>query len=163
MNRYTSTARLHGGYVDAPIGYRRTGEYTFEPLCAPDEGTWQLRRTMGSSAYAPLEYGCFKVACGDGRVEEGEACDDGDTTNEGWCSFDCQFEIAFCGDGHVSPSEVCDEGEANRDTYSVNQTCHSSCQGYAPHCGDGVVQQSQGEMCDPGAASSDSCSADCTL
>ena len=82
--------------IDAPIGYRRTGEHTFEPLCALDEGTWQVRRAMGAPAYAPLEYGCFKVVCGDGRVEEGEVCDDG-TTDEGWCSADCQVETALWG------------------------------------------------------------------
>ena len=96
-------------------------------------------------------------------MEEGEVCDDGNTTDEGWCSSDCQVETALCGDGHVSPAEVCDEGEANRETYSVNQTCHSSCQGYAPYCGDGSVNLEAGETCDDGnRLDGDGCNSVCT-
>ena len=161
-NRFTADAVLHAGYVDAPAGHVRTGNYTFESLCRPGEGTWQVRRVVGAPAYAPLSTAALEVTCGDGRVEEGEVCDDGNTTDDGWCSADCQLETAICGDGHVSPSEVCDDGEANRDTYLNTQTCHTSCQGFAPYCGDGIDPAEEGEDCDVGQASSELCSATCT-
>ena len=75
-NRFTADGVIHAGYIDAPAGYKRTGDYTFESLCGPEEGTWQVRRTIDAPPYAPLEHGCFKVTCGDGRVEENEVCDE---------------------------------------------------------------------------------------
>lgn len=45
--------------------------------------------------------------------------------------------------------ELCDtfEGRANRTTWAALRTCNTSCDGWAPYCGDGV-EQSANEACD---------------
>jgi cysteine-rich repeat protein len=46
----------------------------------------------------PSNIGTCLVVCGDGAVEAGEACDDGDTTNGDGCSSTCQIEPgSVCG------------------------------------------------------------------
>jgi len=48
---------------------------------------------------------CF--TCGDGHIEPGEECDDGDLTSGDGCSALCERE---CGDGVVQRPEGCDDG-----------------------------------------------------
>ncbi len=52
--------------------------------------------------------------CGNGQLDPGEGCDDGNTTGGDGCSSSCQSEDgcdgACCGDGHVDPGEDCDDG-----------------------------------------------------
>ncbi|MBI5505216.1 MAG: DUF4215 domain-containing protein [Deltaproteobacteria bacterium] len=57
--------------------------------------------------------GCIGIPppqCGNGRVEEQEACDDGNTVNTDACTNTCR--VAICGDGIVQPGlgETCDDG-----------------------------------------------------
>ncbi len=50
--------------------------------------------------------------CGDGSVDEGEECDDGDANGVGAaCNPDCTENV--CGDGVESPFEECDIGDEN--------------------------------------------------
>mgnify|MGYP002855302948 CR=1 FL=1 len=44
--------------------------------------------------------------CGDGIVSEGEACDDGNESDEDQCTSSCQ--VARCGDGFLQAGEDCD-------------------------------------------------------
>ena len=52
------------------------------------------------------------VSCGNGTLEGGEQCDDGNTTVCDGCSDTCQTETGpvCCGDGMVEPPETCDDG-----------------------------------------------------
>ncbi len=50
-----------------------------------------------------------------------------------------------CGDGIATITEECDNG-VNNGSYG---TCKSDCT-FAPRCGDGAIQASQGEFCDDG-------------
>ena len=50
-------------------------------------------------------------------------------------------------------AEVCDEGGSNTDDYKSSQTCNTSCDGYAPYCGDGITNGA--EVCDDGDGNSD--------
>lgn len=89
--------------------------------------------------------------CGNGYREDGEQCDDGNTSNGDGCSSTCQVEPR-CGDGSVNqPSEQCDPPNGS--------TCSSSCQiiDTGPVCGNGSVES--GEECDPpnGTTCSSSC------
>ncbi|MGC3998496.1 MAG: putative Ig domain-containing protein [Anaeromyxobacter sp.] len=93
--------------------------------------------------------------CGDGSVDAGEACDDGNTVANDGCNATCQAEV--CGDGVVQPGigEQCDDGNA-----ILGDGCTRTC--IAEVCGDGVIQPALGEQCDDGnAAANDGCGATC--
>lgn len=80
--------------------------------------------------------------CGDGAVDAGEACDDGNTTSCDGCSATCDLES--CGDGTLcaGTGEQCDDGNT-----AGCDGCSPTCQ--TEFCGDGVVCPSEGESCDP--------------
>ncbi len=90
--------------------------------------------------------------CGDGIVDRGEQCDDGNAVNTDACRNDCT--LPYCGDGIVDMGEQCDDGNA------VNtDACRNDCT--LPYCGDGIVDM--GEECDDGNANNDDgCKNDCT-
>ena len=50
---------------------------------------------------------CILLTCGNGQVDPGEACDDGNTRSGDGCPADC---TPPCGDGVLDPSEACDDG-----------------------------------------------------
>jgi len=82
---------------------------------------------------------CARVsACGNGRIEAGEDCDDGNQEDGDGCSRLCRLEAGYtC----ATPGIPCKP---------------------APRCGDGVVESSVGEVCDDGnQKDGDGCSADC--
>ena len=56
---------------------------------------------------------CILARCGDGVLDSGEACDDGNGASCDGCSGDCQLEPGgICGDGVLDAScgEACDDG-----------------------------------------------------
>ncbi len=58
---------------------------------------------------------CRPAACGDGVIDTGEGCDDGNTSGCDGCDADCQPEVGFtCGDGMTLAAcgESCDDGNA---------------------------------------------------
>ncbi|PKN54244.1 MAG: hypothetical protein CVU56_27610, partial [Deltaproteobacteria bacterium HGW-Deltaproteobacteria-14] len=110
---------------------------------------------------------CFNpevTLCGNGEVDQGEQCDDGNLDNHDGCNWDCKD--ARCGDGFVDGAEVCDDGNV------VNgDGCSADCASEEV-CGDGYVngythKDAQGaqvapEQCDDGVGDSATCNADCT-
>ena len=63
------------------------------------------------------------VGCGDGVLDAGEECDDGEANSDSEvdaCRTSCVS--AHCGDGVVDSSESCDDGDA-----SAMDGCSSSC------------------------------------
>ncbi len=99
-------------------------------------------------------------ACGNGRIDKNEECDDGNTTSCDGCSASCKREIgALCGDGIVNAAcgEECDDGAANS---NAPDACRPTCR--LARCGDGV--QDTAEQCDDGnTVSCDGCSASCGI
>jgi cysteine-rich repeat protein len=90
--------------------------------------------------------------CGDGALDEGEECDNGDNNGAepDACRIDCT--LARCGDGVVDSSEACDPGD------EPNGECRADCN--IPECGDGVLDE--GEQCDDGnVIDTDGCSNAC--
>jgi cysteine-rich repeat protein len=62
-----------------------------------------------------------QTRCGNGRLEAGEGCDDGNTGNHDVCTNAC--EPARCGDGFVQPGvEQCDAGNT-----ANTPGCHRDC------------------------------------
>jgi cysteine-rich repeat protein len=61
------------------------------------------------------------IACGDGRLDPGEECDDGNTRDDDACLSSCQR--ARCGDGVVrAVAEMCDDGNLD-----PRDGCSTSC------------------------------------
>ena len=90
--------------------------------------------------------------CGNGAIESGEQCDDGNTANTDACTTTCQN--AICGDSIVRAGvEQCDDGNT-----SDTDAC-LSCQNAA--CGDGQVQAGVEQCDDNNADNNDGCSSSC--
>ncbi len=123
--------------------------------------------------------------CGNGILEDGELCDDGNSRPGDGCSGLCRKDPNYtcptpgqpcipdpiCGDGKLSSTEACEDGNT-RDGDGCSSTCQleASCGdagadadcGAVPVCGDGML--TSGETCDDGAATSgDGCSASCQI
>lgn len=94
--------------------------------------------------------------CGNGVIDEDEACDGTAETSceelgfdggQAQCSDDCLIDVSACvrvtcGDGILDAGEVCDDGPDN----GAYGACNATCSGPGPHCGDGVL--SGNEACD---------------
>ena len=85
-------------------------------------------------------------SCGNGILEPGEACDDGNNLAGDGCTADCLSD-EVCGNGIVDPGEQCDWSPILCPGVEP-QTCNTSCQ-CVPllRCGNGTLQA--GEQCDP--------------
>ncbi len=92
--------------------------------------------------------------CGDGTLDPGEQCDDGNYIYTDDCT-DCHH--AVCGDGHVwAGVETCDDGNTQD-----CDGCRGDCSRHDDVCGDWI--QECGEECDDGNhIGGDGCAADCT-
>lgn len=81
--------------------------------------------------------------CGDGVIEGGELCDDGNNLPGDGCEPDCTIQgDEKCGNGIVDPWEECDDGNL-----IPGDGCEPTCL-MTPVCGDGIAQS--GEECDDG-------------
>jgi cysteine-rich repeat protein len=102
-------------------------------------------------------------SCGDGTMDEGEECDDGNMADDDGCSANCTDEAPppepFCGDGTMDEGEQCDDGNQADD-----DGCSANCTDEPPppdSCGDGTMDP--GEECDDGnLIDHDGCSSECT-
>jgi len=124
---------------------------------APYRGKLDQVRFYDSALSALEIVNIVPPICGNGVVQSGESCDDGNAISEDGCSASCQVE--FCGDGVLQPGlgEACDDGN-----FVSEDGCSATCQ--PEFCGDSVLQPGLGEVCDDGnMASLDGCSAFCTV
>ena len=98
---------------------------------------------------------CFSDGCGNGIIEPGETCDDGNTFDADGCSADCRSNEQ-CGNDviDVAVGERCDDGNT-----VDGDGCQENCA--LPRCGDLVVDPD--EECDDGnAIAGDGCNPQCT-
>lgn len=103
--------------------------------------------------------------CGNGVLNPGEECDDGNNRNGDGCNRFCHLEYgyAFCGDGklNIALGEQCDDGN----TVS-GDGCSATCKiERGVDCGDGVLNR-ETEQCDNGQNNSDApgqCRENCLL
>lgn len=114
---------------------------------------------------------------GDGLLDEGELCDDGNAVSGDGCSASGTIEagylchvpgrpcslVSLCGNGTVNPGEACDDGNTTQDNNGCTGACDLSL------CGDGTVQSRQWpsfaqETCDDGnRLEGDGCSRLCNV
>src|SRR5262245_60826724 len=80
---------------------------------------------------------CVLPTCGNGRLDPGEPCDDGNNFSCDGCPSDCTQP---CGDGIVDPGETCDDGNT-----TDGDGCSANCQSLES-CGNGTLDP--GEACD---------------
>jgi len=95
--------------------------------------------------------------CGNGIIEAGEACDDGNLVNGDGCENNCTLTGAICGNGIIEAGEACDDGNL------VNgDGCENNCTLTGAICGNGIIEA--GETCDDGnLINGDDCDSNCTL
>jgi cysteine-rich repeat protein len=111
----------------------------------------------GTATEIDLTTGTADPVCGDGVLDPGEGCDDGEANaDDAACTAQCQ--VAECGDGLLRAGvEACDDGAANADDAACTATCTVAT------CGDALVQAGV-EQCDDGNADdADACVAGCKL
>jgi cysteine-rich repeat protein len=127
-----------------------------EQLAACDGLPEDAPCTFAGTAGACMAGVCVGSLCGNGAIDVGELCDDGNRTGGDGCGPSCQLEV--CGNGITDHGEACDDGNtADRDG------CSASCQSDET-CGNSIVDVLVGEECDDGAhLSHDGCSSDCRL
>ncbi len=104
----------------------------------------------GGAAHATLA----GPLCGNGVIDMGETCDDGNADEGDACLSDCQ--PASCGDGFIQRGvEQCDDGNAVQ-----SDGCSTRCT--VGYCGDGILQSQDGEQCDDeNTIDGDGCSSEC--
>jgi cysteine-rich repeat protein len=134
---------------------------------------------------AAVQAVCIVGNCGNGLVDPGEQCDDGNITEGDGCSANCRIEV--CGNGIVDPGEVCDDGntvDGDGCAHDCKSTevcgngikdiheacddgntkdgdgCSANCKS-TEICGNGIVDTAVGEVCDDGGTHSGHCSPDC--
>jgi cysteine-rich repeat protein len=149
------------GMTDA-IGLRRASGNMYG-MCATraNQSTWcwgyngPASLAIGNKSYPEIPVWLPEAdqpLCGDGRVQMGEQCDDGNSVDGDTCRNSCQF--ARCGDGVVNAGvEQCDDGNNNNEDACL-QTCIKAT------CGNGQIDD--GEICDDGnRVSGDRCPSNC--
>ena len=156
------TRLVPGRYRIGPGRRTSAGELDLASLdlsSMSDAGIVRLTAVSLASMATPV---VLPAGCGNGFVDEGEACDGGDNmsaTTPDFCRPGCIAPA--CGDGVKDSAEACDLGSSNSDT--AVDGCRTDCRKAA--CGDGVVDAD--EECDEGANNSavapDSCREGCSL
>ena len=157
-----------GTVTSSPAGISCGSDCTEAYVCGT---TVQLTAaTAGSTTFAGWANGCTGTgicsvivsasttiganftACGNGIVESGEECDDGNAVNTDACTNACRS--ARCGDGIVRTGvEQCDDGNGTN-----GDNCENDCS--LPRCGNGILDI--GEECDDhNNANGDGCEANC--
>lgn len=142
------------GVAEGIVGRRyrglRGGAAGYSPLdmAANYRGFDDPRREAADAGFRLVQL----PTCGNGQIETGEQCDDGNTADADGCSATCQLEI--CGNKIVDAGEACDDGN-----FVSGDGCDANCTFTA--CGNGIV--AGGEQCDDGNdLPGDGCDPNCT-
>ncbi|TVQ97277.1 MAG: DUF4215 domain-containing protein [Deltaproteobacteria bacterium] len=171
------------GDQECDDGNRRDGDGCSR-FCRVEPG-WDCRNTPGQPSECFFR-GVREGDCGNGILEPGEQCDDGNVEDGDGCSSTCRVEpgwrcddsepsvcerIPVCGNGAIEAGQECDDGNtASGDGCDARCRVESgwSCEGEPsvceriPVCGNGVIEADQ--ECDDGnTADGDGCSSTCRV
>jgi cysteine-rich repeat protein len=95
--------------------FEPTGAGPYAYIIAPSDpqaSFWRDDDAAGERCSAGLPNGLVEVSdCGNGRIDPGEECDDGNQVNGDGCQVTCR--LPRCGDGIVDVGEECDDGNAS--------------------------------------------------
>jgi cysteine-rich repeat protein len=149
----------HERFTAFPVPTR--GSFMREIVFDPDQNAWtctsdepDVKEGLGRGKFVKIELPPENAVCGNGIVEAGEECDDGNANDCDACSNRCTL-VTGCGDGIVCGTEECDDGNrTDCDGCSPDCTLESGLR-----CGDGVRNAACGEECDPPSAGR--CDAQC--
>ncbi len=102
-------------------------------LVCPTKGTGYLSPSSTSAVTSALDHfnntgECAEgdePSCGNGVVEPGEQCDDGNQNDHDGCRYDCTLCPPACGNGVLEPGEECDDG---------NQVDNDECSNHCKIC-----------------------------
>lgn len=166
----TLTVQSDGGFTLGAPTTPGTFKFEYRARNRYLPGGWSI----ATLAVAPLP----SATCGNGIVEAGEVCDDGNVVTEtscpggastcSVCNATCTAVVnlpvvgpAICGNGVVEAGEVCDDGNTVNETScpggaTTCTMCNATCTATIPiapvvtpaMCGNGVVEV--GEVCDDG-------------
>jgi len=120
---------------------------TFYPTTVDPAMTSGESTTVGPLDDSGDETGLIETLaeCGDGMLQDGEECDDGELNAETGACLPMTCRLNVCRDGFHNPSqEECDDGNAIN-----SDECSNDCT--IARCGDTIVQASRGETCDQGS------------
>lgn len=147
--------------------------------CACDAGACEAGLECKDDVCVPVV-----AACGDGKVDDGEACDDGNDVETDDCLKGCvaaacgdglvqegvegcddgnkdggdgcspECTLESCGDGKIQGMEVCDDGNDVE-----TDDCLSTC--LAASCGDGAIHEGVEECDDGNKVDTDACPSNC--
>jgi cysteine-rich repeat protein len=177
----TTATACSGGEGLSAIGHIDAGLDLRPDVVAMPDVVAPADRPKGDLATADLAVADSPVStCGNGRIDPGEQCDDGNTASDDGCSRTCQIVdwppvcpqppcfLVVCGDGVLGSSEVCDDGNVTSgdgcadDCQAVEEgwRCPVAGKRCIPLCGDRRLTGS--ENCDDGnVANGDGCSSTC--
>ncbi|MDH5716467.1 MAG: DUF4215 domain-containing protein [Spirochaetia bacterium] len=136
------------------------------------EGCDDSNITAGDGCDADCKIEAAIPVCGNGAVETGETCDDSNTITESCaygetsctvCDSTCNLTAGavtgHCGDGTVNGTETCDDNNVVTESCAYGETsctvCDSNCSsaaGAVSYCGDGFIDNTNGEACDSNGA-----------
>ncbi len=151
---YFDAAGLPGGLSIDHLTGQITG--TLDP--SQLDGTYGVTASASDGpavAVVSFDWVLGEPSCGNGTLEVGEECDDGNNTNGDGCASDCTIEVTqVCGDGVVTPPETCEPPNT--------AFCNGICTARVPLCGDGFLTPP--EACEDGnTADGDGCSSTCQV
>jgi cysteine-rich repeat protein len=111
----------------------------------------KLTRNVASGVSAKGPTAPCQFTCGNGILEDGEACDDHNLVSGDGCDANCT--VTACGNGIVTAGEECDDHNL-----VGGDGCRANCT--LEVCGDGILDP--GEDCDDGnTVDGDCCSSSC--
>lgn len=151
------------------------GSEFIEQCVGADSGKYKIWTCSDSCTWDKSAQCTTGGTCGNGVVEAGETCDDGELNGTyGHCNNTCSAPSGdYCGNGKIDKDakgnalETCDPTVTGADgwsSYALNKdkSCGFSCQGPGGYCGDGLVNGA--ETCDDGNnIIGDGCSNSCQI